>query len=333
MYRNASISLDTTSPEVGTTLEPELINARAHRDPGSGPADRFVQLSRARRAGHASSHAINGGVTFENEVQFNGVPVAFVQFQGNQTNINPPYEAVNEFRVNTSTFNAQYGIGQGAVTFSMASGTNDFHGDAFEILRNQLFDSAGFFPTRFSPSGTPEPPINQQNNYGFTVGGPVWIPKVYNGKNRTFFHVSADWFRQNQAQNSIGTVPTAAMKSGDFSNFVDSSGNLIPIYDPTTGQPFPGNKIPQQRFSALSQSLLCTDTRSGHGGNQWRTAEQQTAGDSLHSDPPDALGLHDRREPDRFAEHSLQPVARYESIRRSLLRLPLCHPLIRCRAR
>ena len=54
------------------------------------------------------------------------VPVAFVQFQGNQTNINPPYEAVNEFRVNTSTFNAQYGLGQGAVTFSMASGTNDF---------------------------------------------------------------------------------------------------------------------------------------------------------------------------------------------------------------
>ena len=172
----------------------------AHRDQRPGAADRLVQLPRAWRAGYGfNSHAINGGVTFENEVQFNGVPVAFVQFQGNQTNINPPYEAVNEFRVNTSTFNAQYGIGQGAVTFSLASGTNDFHGDAFEILRNQLFDSAGFFPTRFSPSGTPEPPINQQNDYGFTVGGPVWIPHVYNGKNRTFFHVSADWFRQNQA--------------------------------------------------------------------------------------------------------------------------------------
>jgi hypothetical protein len=116
----------------------------------------------------------------------------------------------------------------------LASGTNDFHGDAFEILRNQLFDSAGFFPTRFSPSGTPEPPINQQNNYGFTVGGPVWIPKVYNGRNRTFFHFSADWFRQNQAQN------------------------------------FPGNKIPQQRFSALSQSLLSQipdpDTAGVNGG-------------------------------------------------------------------
>ena len=254
----ASISLDTTSPEVGTTLEPELVNVAPIEIQGlARQIDSFSYLAPGVQ-GSANYHNINGGVTYENEVQFNGVPVAFVQFQGNQTNLNPPYEAVNEFRVATSTFNAQYGIGQGAVTFSMASGTNNFHGDGFEILRNQLFDSAGFFPTQFSPSGTPEPPINQQNNYGFTVGGPVWIPKVYNGKNRTFFHVSVDWFRQNQAQNTIGTVPTAAMKSGDFSNFVDASGSLIPIYDPTTGQPFPANKIPQQRFSALSQSLLAS---------------------------------------------------------------------------
>jgi hypothetical protein len=268
--KGTSISLDTTSPEIGTTLEPELVDAAPIEISGlARQIDAFSYLAPGVQ-GTASSHAINGGVTFENEVQFNGVPVAFVQFQGNQTNINPPYEAVNEFRVNTSTFNAQYGLGQGAVTFSLASGTNDFHGDAFEILRNQLFDSAGFFPTRFSSSGEPEAPINQQNDYGFTVGGPVWIPHLYNGKNRTFFHVSADWFRQNQAQNSIGTVPTAAMKGGDFSNFVDSSGALIPIYDPMTGQPFPGNKIPQQRFSALAQSLLTDipdpDTAGINGG-------------------------------------------------------------------
>src|ERR1022692_1553358 len=89
--------------------------------------------------GSAGSHNINGGVTFENETQFNGIPVAFVQFQGNQTNINPPYEAVDEFRVNSSTFDAQFGLGQGAVTFSMASGANQLHGDGFEIIRNQLF--------------------------------------------------------------------------------------------------------------------------------------------------------------------------------------------------
>ena len=70
--------------------------------------------------------------------------------------------------------------------------------------------------------------MDQQNNFGFTVGGPVILPKVYNGKNRTFFHFTSDWFRQNLAQSQIGTVPTAAMKQGDFSNFVDSSGNLDP---------------------------------------------------------------------------------------------------------
>lgn len=266
----STISLNTTSPEVGTTLEPELVNVAPIEISGlARQIDSFSYLAPGVQ-GTPTSHAINGGVTFENEVQFNGIPVAFIQFQGNQTNINPPYEAVNEFRVATSTFNAQYGLGQGAVTFSMASGTNNFHGDGFDILRNQLFDSAGFFPTRFSPSGSPEPPIDQQNDYGFTLGGPVWIPKVYNGKNRTFFHVSLDWFRQNQALNDIGTVPTAAMKAGDFSNFRDSSGNLIPIYDPTTGQPFPGNQIPQSRFSALSQSLLASipdpDTAGVNGG-------------------------------------------------------------------
>jgi hypothetical protein len=268
--KSSTISLNTTSPEIGTTLEPALVNAAPIEISGlARQIDAFSYLAPGVQ-GSASSHAINGGVTFENEVQFNGVPVAFIQFQGNQTNINPPYESVNEFRVNTSTFDAQYGLGQGAVTFSMASGANDFHGDAFEIVRNQLFDSVGFFPTRFSQSGKPEPAINQQNNYGFTVGGPVWLPHIYNGRNRTFFHFSGDWFRQNEAQKSTGTVPTAAMKRGDFSSFVDSAGNLIPIYDPTTGQPFLHNQIPQSRFSPLAQSLLSAipdpDTTGINGG-------------------------------------------------------------------
>ena len=254
--KEADISLNTTSPGIGTTVEPELVkNAPIEINGLARQIDSFMYLAPGVQ-GNANSHVIDGGVSYENDVQFNGVPVAFVQFEGNQTYINPPYEAVSEFRVDSSTFDPQFGIGQGAVTFNMASGTNNLHGDAFEILRNQLFDSAGFFPVRFGPNGTPEAPINQQNNYGFTLGGPVIVPKIYNGKNRTFFHLSFDWFRQNQAQNAIGTVPTQAMKGGDFSNFVDASGNLIPIYDPQTGQPFPGNVIPQARFSPLAVSLL-----------------------------------------------------------------------------
>jgi hypothetical protein len=98
--------------------------------------------------------------------------------------------------------------------------------------------------------------VDQQNDYGFTVGGPVILRKIYNGKNRTFFYVSTDWFRQNLAQSQIGTVPTAAMKNGDFSNFVDSTGAVIPIYNPQTGQPFSNNMIPPTSFSAQAKSIL-----------------------------------------------------------------------------
>ena len=254
----SAVSLDTASPIIGTTLEPELVkDAPIEINSLARQIDAFMYLAPGV-GGNAGSHWVNGGVTYENEVQFNGVPVSFVQFQGNQTYINPPYEAVTEFRVNTATFDAQYGLGQGAVAFQMASGTNQFHGDGFDILRNQYFDSPYFAPfaTTFGSNGKPIPPVDQQNDYGFSLSGPILIPKIYNGKNRTFFYLSQDWFRQNQAENGIGTVPTAAMKSGDFSQFVNASGAQIPVYDPNSGAPFPGNKIPQSRFSPLAQSLL-----------------------------------------------------------------------------
>ena len=264
------ISLNTTSPVIGTTLEPELVQEAPLEINGlARQIDTFVLLTPGATSNSAdfsvggpAGISINGGVVYNSTVQFNGVPVAFVQFSGNQTAINPPYEMVSEFRVNSSTFDSRYGLGKGVVTYGMASGTNQLHGDAFEILRNQLFDSDGFFPTNFSPSGKPIPPVDQQNNYGFSVGGPVILPKLYHGKNRTFFHFSLDLFRQNLADTGIGTVPTPAMKGegvcdcGDFSNFVDSTGRVIPIYDPETGEPFPLNQIPMERFSTLSKSLL-----------------------------------------------------------------------------
>src|SRR5580704_6990767 len=178
----SEILLNTESPALGTTLEPELVKSAPLELTGlARQLDSFMYLAPGVQ-GSASSHNINGGLTYENEVQFNGVPVAFVQYQGVQTNINPPYEMVNEFRVNSTTFESEYGLGQGAVTYNMASGTNALHGDGFYILRNQLFDSVGFFPTHFRPDGTPAPPVNQQHDAGFTVNGPVILPKIYNGK-------------------------------------------------------------------------------------------------------------------------------------------------------
>lgn len=251
-----ALSLNTESPELGTTLEPALLNkAPIEINGGARQIDAFVFLAPGVQ-GNTFAKTINGGVNFESEVEFNGLPAVQAETPGFQTLLNPPYEMVSEFRVVSSAFSAQYGLAKGAVTYQMASGTNHLHGDAFDILRNQLFDSDGFFPTAFSPDGNPRPPVNQQNDYGFTVSGPVILPKIYHGKNRTFFLFADDWYRENLAQKQVGTVPTVAMKNGDFSHFVDANGNVIPIYDPNTGQPFPGNIIPTNRFSSVAKSIL-----------------------------------------------------------------------------
>ena len=251
-----SLALDTTQPQLGTTMEPAVLNALPIELTGNArQIDQFVFLAPGVQ-GSAWSKEISGGINFESGVDFNGIPLVQPNMQGQQTYINPPFEMVNEFRVERSTFSAQYGLAQGVVTYSMASGTNRLHGDAFEINRNSFFDSDGFFPSHFNAQGKPTPPVNHENNYGFTISGPVVLPHLYDGRNRTFFLFTGEWFKQNQALTSIGTVPTAAMKQGDFSKFVDSMGKQIPIYDPATGQPFPGNIIPQSRFSALSKSIL-----------------------------------------------------------------------------
>ena len=250
------VALEREQPQIGTTIEPEVLNALPIEVSGNArQIDQFLFLSPGVQ-GSAFSHTIGGGTNFEEEIVFNGIPVVLPNLEGTQTYVNPPFELVNEFKVQRSTFSAQYGIGQAAVTYNMASGTNRVHGDAFEINRNSFFDSDGFAPTNFYPDGKPRPPVNHENNYGFKIGGPVFVPRVYDGRNRTFFLFTSDWFRQNQSLTSIGTVPTVAEKNGDFSGFVDANGNVIPIYDPATGQPFPGNIIPSSRFSALSNSIL-----------------------------------------------------------------------------
>jgi hypothetical protein len=173
----------------------------------------------------------------------------------------PSVEAITEFTIDTNGFKAEYGqAGGGVMTFVSKSGTNDYHGSAYDFLRNDDMDARGFFaPTRA---------VYKQNDFGATMGGPVLIPKLYNGKNKTFFFISYEGFRNRAGSNNgIFSVPTPEMYTGDFSKWVDSSNKLIQIYDPaTTGTnpsgsgtirtPFPGNIIPQNRFAQFSQSLL-----------------------------------------------------------------------------
>src|SRR5579884_3976173 len=150
----------------------------------------------------------------------------------------PGQDAVQEFKVQTNSMSAEYSrFAGGVINLTTKSGTNQFHGSAYEFLRNKVLNANDFFD---NASGVPLPPFTQ-NQFGATFGGPVVIPHVYNGHNRLFFFVSYEGFRQRTGLSVLGTVPTPAERAGDFSNLRDAKGNLIPIYDPTTTRPDPNN--------------------------------------------------------------------------------------------
>lgn len=157
----------------------------------------------------------------------------------------PSLESVNEFRVVTSGASAEFGGNSGAfVNVVTRRGSNDFHGSAFEFFRNNKMDARNFFDV----TGKSAP--NKRNQFGFLISGPVLIPKLYNGKDRTFFLFSQEWQRQRNGTTSTALVPTAAERAGDFS----ASGATI--VDPFTKIPFPNNQIPANRISKVGTGLL-----------------------------------------------------------------------------
>jgi hypothetical protein len=173
----------------------------------------------------------------------------------------PSVEALTEFTVDTNGFKAEYGqAGGGVMTFASKSGTNQFHATVYDFLRNDAMDARGFFASSRS--------VYRQNDFGATGSGPIIIPKIYDGRNKTFFFVSFEGFRNRVGANdAIFSVPTPEMYRGDFSNWVDQNGRLIPIYDPRTTRPnpsgtgfirdqFPGNIIPENRFSDFTKVIL-----------------------------------------------------------------------------
>jgi len=169
--------------------------------------------------------------------------------------VGPPPDAIAEFKVQTNSMSAEFGRSGGAVlNVTIKSGTNNLHGTVYEFLRNSALDAKNYFDS----ADNPIPPF-KLNQFGFSTGGPVFIPKVYNGKNRTFFFFDYQGTRQRTGHTDLATVPPLAWRNGDFSGFqtifdpasttFDSAGNA-------TRQPFPGNKIPQDRWNPISKTLL-----------------------------------------------------------------------------
>jgi len=178
-----------------------------------------------------------------------------------------------EMKVLTNTYDAQYGrTGGGVVIFVSKSGTNDFHGTLFENFQNSKLNAN---QTELNAAGTPKPP-NHINSYGFQMDGPVRIPKVFDGRNRLFWLVSWEAMKQRSADPAVVTVPTMAMRTGDFSGLYNAQGQQVLIYDPLSTaangsrQPFPGNRIPENLINPVAKAVLSfypapTGTGTGPG--------------------------------------------------------------------
>lgn len=209
---------------------------------------------------------VNGGRAGTTEVLLDGG--ANTTAFSNQTAGLPQVDAVQEFRVLTSSYAPEYGrTSGGVISFGLRSGTNEYHGSAHEFLRNTVLDANGFNANR---AGRPRQQL-QRNQFGGTLGGPIILPRLYNGKNRTFFFFGFEALRERQAGSFTGAMPTAAERQGNFAQTRDVNGALIQMFDPATTRldpdrpagttrflrdAFAGNVIPAARFNRVGTNLL-----------------------------------------------------------------------------
>jgi len=271
----AAVQLHTEDAKTSVTINQKLVDTLPLVVAGSvrSPFDLAALTPEAKTLGGDAGFSLGGGQAAAYQATLDGVSVdtsRALQKSWVTTNA-PSVEALTEFTVDTNGYKAEFSHANGGVmTFVTKSGTNRFHGSLYEFLRNNDLDANDWFSNR---AGRPRQ-IYKQNDFGFTVGGPIWIPKIYNGRNKTFFFFSLEGFRnRNGASNVTATVPTAEMYNGDFSKWVDSKGNLIPIYDPTTQVTnpdgtvtraiFTGNMVPKSYFNTASTQALSVFQKSG----------------------------------------------------------------------
>ncbi len=203
-----------------------------------------------------SNVSINGGRNRENEVLLDGIS----NVRSNRTVIHvPSMEAVQEFKVLANTYDAQYGrTGGGIVTIVTKGGGNSFHGRLYEYFQN---DNLNANTTELNRGGKPKPPFHI-NDFGGYASGPVYIPRVVDGRNRLFWMLSYQVIEQRTADPRTATFPLMEWRNGDFSTLFNSKGNPVTIHDPLTTdaegirQPFPGNIIPKDRLNPIALKVM-----------------------------------------------------------------------------
>jgi hypothetical protein len=249
------------------TASAELGNVRTERQVGDLPLNtrNFTQLvdlapgvnnrgssSNSVLQGYTSGRGTNGAV-------INGAPPEGIVylFDGIQSVDNdagvlmffPPVDAIQEFKVQTNSASAAFGGGAGVINVNFKSGTNQYHGTVYEFLRNSALDAKNFFDSPLKAI----PPF-RLNQFGFGLGGPVIIPKLFNGRDKLFYSADYEGRRVYQAQTFTSTVPITPFRTGDFSPLLPKTV----VSDPRTtpGTPFPNNQIPASLNDPTSSRMM-----------------------------------------------------------------------------
>ncbi len=217
----------------------------------------FQQAGQAgsRQGGTRANQQISvaGQRSYFNRFTIDGVENTDVNF--NTPIILPSIDALQEFKVQTGIFPAEFGRASTQINVSTKSGSREYHGALFEFLRNDVFDARTYDFTGVRPKTSPKEPF-KWNQYGFVFGGPVWLPKKlfgplgYENRERIFFLTNFEGFRDRKVLRGRYSLPPAAWYTGNFSQLAN------PIFDPRTGQQFAGNTIPQNRIHPTSLKLL-----------------------------------------------------------------------------
>ena len=230
--RVQELPLFAGNPTELTLLSPGVVNATDMR------------LRKAAFNNAPSQISSDGNGQYNNEFTIDGVSNTFAAGNTARVAFSPPVYAVKEFKIQTSPYDASVGHTIGALTnLSTASGTNELHGEVHFWERNSAFDAPNFFNNK----NRTKPAAYQDHRYGASAGGPVVLPRLYNGRNRTFWYYAWEANKWGGPQTFTGTVPTLKQRQGDFSDLL-RLGPQYQIYNPFSTQPAPGGRFSRQPF-------------------------------------------------------------------------------------
>ncbi|MEK7404572.1 MAG: carboxypeptidase-like regulatory domain-containing protein [Acidobacteriota bacterium] len=242
----------TESPTVGNVVE----RARVEQLPLNGRLLQYMIQSTTPGVDGNPSNPTVYGIRFGMEFVQDGAVLANRTYGGISSRP-PGMDTVEEFRVETSASSSKFSA-PATTILSTRGGTNAFHGSLFETMRNN-----GFGVARARQDFYDKPPQLIRNEFGASAGGPVVLPRIYNGKNRTFFFFGWEAYRHAYSATAVTSMHTMAMRQGDFSGLVDGAGRSYTLYDPWTTdsrtwqrQPYPNNQIPINRESPMAKYLL-----------------------------------------------------------------------------